>query len=191
MKSILASLATTLLVSTFASAQVVQFGDMISGGTGCPATADKKPYLQISNQHGTIYFNDYSLKTSAQLVDRKSCNIRLPISIVAGYQVGVKVIDLVGYVAQPKKMSSSVSAIVSLVGAEAQDLTKTWTTKINNNFHLQNDLASGYTWSSCFGKDTMLTMNSNIITQRTKVSQKSSISLDEINFDFIVRRCAN
>lgn len=180
---------TGLLLSGFdLSAQEIQFGKMGYGGTGCPV--GKEPLLQINNRVGNVKFDQYVLNSRIQLIDRRNCSIRLPISQGAGYQVGVKISTVDGQVAQAKNVSSSVAASVSLVGStKTSALNKSWTSKVNSRYQAVSAVTGDYAWSNCNGQDAMLAINSSIVSNRMKTSAVSLISVDQLTFDFAVRRC--
>lgn len=183
-------LSVSLLTALSAQAQV-EFGEMGWGGTGCAAAEGEKPSLRIANGVGRVLYNDFSVTSGSRdaLINRQACSIRLPVSVAADYQVGLTLSNVVGGIMQARKVQSSVQANLSVVGAqETSSLQKSWTTKINSNYELSDSQQAETVWSAC-GRDAILRIDANILSSRSKTSAKASLAIDELSFEFAVRRC--
>lgn len=89
--------------------------------------------------------------------------------IANGYQVGIRLGKISGFLAQDKKVRTSLNA------------------PINSDFQLSGAL-SEYLWTSCGGKDSMLSIEVAALTI-AKAPQQTTLALNELNFDFAFRRC--
>jgi hypothetical protein len=178
-----------LAFSATVQAQEIQFGEVGYGGTGCPA--GKQPAFEVYEQFARVTFNGFAVSAGSKdpLINRQSCNLRIPISIPAGQQVGVRLKNLIGQVAQAKRVQSNVQASVSLVGSPTvAPLVRSWSTKTNSNFQVDAG-DSDVIWSNCDGRDAMLAINSAALVNRAKASASARLSIDTLNLEFVVRAC--
>ena len=161
MKSIsLFSIFTILLTST--SAFSMQTGAISIGGNGCFGASG---LIEVNGESGRYAFpiRVRVNKKSETSFDRKTCNIRLPISLAANEKVQLinlsQVVRVVGYAGAEVKSNLNMS----FAGRSAQPLV--FETKITDNEPsvieiLKND---GVVAESACGKDTMLTGNLSIL----------------------------
>src|SRR5690349_12789811 len=95
--------AAVLSMSASAMAQSLRLGEPAYGGTGCPAgTASVS--VSPAGDAVSILFDQYVAeagRTTARRIDRKSCNITIPVSVPSGYSVAVFAVDYRGYNAVP------------------------------------------------------------------------------------------
>lgn len=184
----------TLFVSPFASAQQVQFGQMIYGGTGCTSNAgdlSQKPILQIQGGQGRVRFAKLSVdsRTQTSLFDRKSCQIRLPVMPQAGYQVGLRIKSALGTITQSKAVSTTLSAQMGWVGLTPQSLNQTWTNSLNQVVQMTAPTQASYLWTKCSSDGSMLTVNMSVLSNRQNLNQLGLAKLSDLKFDFVVRPC--
>lgn len=177
-----------------ASAQV-EFGQIISAGTGCNAN-DSAPLLTIKEGKGRLTLSSLNIALSANdsaLMAREACNVRLPVSIQKGYQVGIRIADANGVLNQPRRVKTTITGSASLVSKLAeQTVTSNYESRVKGRYKVSNRSANdAITWSACSDKDvnTMIALSANIITVREKTSAIVNATMTSLNFNLLVRAC--
>lgn len=160
LKHIIFSLLSIQL--TVLDLQAMELGDAIIGGTGCNGPTQ----LRLSDDGRlTLPIRARVNKKSDVVFDRKSCNIRIPVTGAPNEKLQLldvaQVVRVVGYVGADIKSTLNVS----LVGVRTSDLILA-VKAIENNVSVvevvRSENAKVLAESVC-GKDTMLTANVNIL----------------------------
>lgn len=160
LKHILFSLLSIQL--TTLNLQAIELGEAIIGGTGCYG----QTHLTLSEDGRlTLPIRARVNKKSDIAFDRKSCNIRIPVTGAPNEKLQLldvaQVVRIVGYVGADIKSTLNVS----LFGVRTSDLTLT-VKAVENNISVvevvRSENAKVLAESIC-GKDTMLTANLNIL----------------------------
>ncbi len=159
--------AAVLMMSATAMAQSLQLGVPAYGGTGCPAgTASVS--VSPGQDAVSILFDQYVTeagRTTGRRIDRKSCNITVPVRVPQGYSVAVLQVDYRGYNAIPSGGYSRFDADYFWAGSQGVRSSRTFNGPVNNNFSVTDDLiATTVVWTPC-GASVNLRVNSSMMAQ--------------------------
>jgi hypothetical protein len=172
MKNILA-IAALLIGSAVASASYaddIALGIPGYGGTGCP---DGSASVTLSPDAKTlsILFDEYYVEAGGSTnksLDRKSCNVAIPVHVPQGLSVSVLTVDYRGYNSLPKGASSTFSVEYFFAGIQGPKFNKTFNGALDKDYLITNKLqASALVWSAC-GADVNLRTNSSIRVRTTQ-----------------------
>lgn len=178
---------TILFLGLSASAQL-QFRKMVYGGTGCPA-GSLSELLAFENK-GKIWL-DLNLETHGQqsLITKKNCIIRIPVTLAEGYQLGIRMGGLLGFIAQDTKPRTTLTTRTGFLGvAKPHSFTKAWNSQSVENFKIEAFLLD-YTWSDCSVRSTAINLDTTVTVSRPDLSQNVVASLSELNFEYAIRSC--
>jgi hypothetical protein len=174
-----------LLTGLSVQAQVSPiFGQANYGGNGCPAgtasiVADTERAAHL------LLFDQYLVETgtNGKRLDRKSCNIAIPIQAPAGYQVSVRPRFFI--FAQADQQSSVTVSVETFIAGKRGIQIKRSFTGSSNHYELTQDLLSGpIAWTEC-GQSTILRVNSNLLARgRSSIAQ-----IDPMSLEYQMRRC--
>ncbi len=198
MKKILA-IAALLIAGSFAS---VSYADDIAlglpgyGGTGCPdGTASGT--LSPDAKSLSILFDEYYVEVGGatnKSLDRKSCNIAIPVHVPQGLSVSILTIDYRGYNSLPAGANSTFSVEYFFAGKKGPTFVKTFNGAQDKDYLITNKLqASALVWSAC-GADVNLRTNSSI-RARTTQNKEALVTVDSedinaaIEYHFQWKKC--
>lgn len=198
MKSLL---TLTILVLGLTSQAQIRLGVPIYGGTGCPqGTAS----VSLTEDQGTlsVLFDSFVAEAptaAGALFDRKSCNLRIPVSIGPGLQIALTAIDYNGFAAIPMGGRGQFQAQYSYIGQRATTFTKHFAQGYIDNYTMRGELSNVPTnlgWSPCSsGQDLMMAVNANILAMTNNRNDAANISIDSVDisagilYAVHVRRC--
>jgi hypothetical protein len=118
--------------------------------------------------------------------DRKSCNLRIPVSVGPGYQVALIAFDYRGFAAIPNGGRGSFEARYAYVGqARPAIFRKNFAQGRADNYSLRNELISTtIDWSPCStGRDLMMTVDANILAVTNSANQATNVSIDSVDVE--------
>ncbi len=176
--------APLLLLSGSALAQVpvdqIRLGTPTYAGTGCPL-GTVSAQLSPDAQSLSILFGGFQAEAggfSGKTVDRKACNIAIPVAVPGGYSVSVIKIDYRGYNRLPLNASSSFEVEYFFAGQNGPAYRKNFVGATDGNFTLNNTLmATANVWSPC-GEDVNLRTNTSIAVQTNGMNEQAMMTLD-------------
>lgn len=167
-KKIAATIAIALsALSLTAQAQELRLGQPAYGGTGCPSGSAS---VTVSPDQSalSILFDSYITESgaaTARTVDRKSCNISIPVRVPSGYSVAVFQVDYRGYNLVPRGGMAKFDAEYFWAGARGPRVSRTFTGPTNDNFSISDALvATTMVWSPC-GADVILRTNTSLMSK--------------------------
>jgi hypothetical protein len=153
-----------------AEAAGLRLGYPAYGGTGCPnGTASVS--LSPDETELSILFDQYSTEAggvTGKMIDRKSCNISVPVAVPQGYSVAIFQVDYRGFIAVPAGGLSDFTAEYFWAGSRGPTVRRTFYGPQNQNFTLGDKLiASTLVWSAC-GDSVNLRVNTSLRTQTNR-----------------------
>lgn len=167
----------SLLVTIFTLLGAVAYADDISlqepsyGGTGCPQGTVGVALSPDAKALSVVFdaFMAEAGKSVGKTLDRKSCNLIVPIHIPQGMSVSVLKVDYRGYVYAPKGTQAQFNVEYFLKSFGSQNTgpkaSKTFVGAYDNEYLISNNLGlSAIVWSSC-GEDVNLRINSSIMAR--------------------------
>lgn len=199
MKSLLT--LTILALGLTAQAQI-RLGVPIYGGTGCPqGTAS----VSLTEDQGTlsVLFDSFVAEAptaNGAAFDRKSCNLRIPVSIGPGFQIALTAIDYRGFAAIPMGGRGQFQATYSYVGqARPVTFTKSFAQGYIDSYSMSGELVNvptSLSWSACSsGQNLMMAVNANILAVTNSRHEAANVSIDSVDisagilYAVHVRRC--
>jgi hypothetical protein len=162
MKKIL--ILAALLYTPLSFADDIYLGEPGYGGTGCPA-GTVSVTLSPDAQSLSLLFDEYQVVvggSSGKTLDRKSCNIAIPVHVPQGYSVSIFKIDYRGYNYLPKNANSKFSVEYFFAGDKGPIFSKSFYGPLDKDYLITNSLkATSVVWSAC-GADVNLRTNTSM-----------------------------
>ena len=161
----------------------VQLGQPAYGGNGCPA-GTASAVLSPDAKELSILFDQYVAQSGGSTgltLDRKACNVAIPVHVPGGWSVSILAFDYRGFNDLPAGATSRFSVSYFFAGAQGPSYAKIFTGPISEDYLLSNTLAAGaFVWSPC-GADTILRTNTSVIAQTNRWQQQTMTTVDSID----------
>lgn len=182
MKSVIAALVLMAVTGT-ANAQI-SLGQPAYGGTGCPA-GTASATLTDDGSVLSILFDQFVAESggvTGRRIDRKACNLRIPVNVGQGYQVALIAFDYRGYVAVPWGGQAVFDASYSYIGQpKPVRFSKTFRGGMQDNYSVVNELISTtVTWSPC-GRQVMLEASAAVRSIANSSMQQTMVTVDSVD----------
>lgn len=166
-----------LLVGVGANAQSITLGQPTFGGNGCPA-GTASATVTHDGKAVSILFDQYIVEAGRptnRRLDRKSCNVAVPVRVPNGYSVTVFKVDYRGFNSLPRGAQSQFNTEYFFAGAQGPLYSKTFNGPLEQDYLITNNLvAQALVWSPC-GQDVILRANSSMrVTSNTRMDQTLS-----------------
>jgi hypothetical protein len=181
MKGILA-IAALLIGGSFVGtsyADDIALGEPGYGGTGCP-DGSASVTLSPDAKSLSILFDEYYVEAGGatnKTLDRRSCNIAIPVHVPQGLSVSILTIDYRGYNSLPSGARSTFAVEYFFAGRKGPTFSKSFNGALDKDYLITNKLkASSLVWSAC-GADVNLRTNSSIRVQ-TKQNKEALATVD-------------
>ena len=142
MKKIFITLGLSLAFAlSHANAQsVLQLGYPSHAGNGCPiGTASAS--LSPDGSSLTLLFDQYVAQAGGEtrlLLDRKTCNISIPVVVPEGYSVSILTVDYRGFVSIPYGGSGRFSAEYFFAGSRGPLVSKNFLSGAEGDYTISN-----------------------------------------------------
>lgn len=133
-----------MLSASVASAQNLTLGTPTFGGNGC-ASGTARATLSPDGQQISILFDNYIATAGGytQLeMDRKNCDIAIPVRVPQGYSVAVFAIDYRGFAVIPEGGRVRFSADYFFAGRSSRRYSKEYQGPFNDNYTFRNELST-------------------------------------------------
>jgi hypothetical protein len=161
------------LVSFAVKADDIRLGTPGYGGTGCPG-GSASVIVAPDQKSLSILFDSYVVEAgrpSNRQIDRKSCNLTVPVHVPQGYSIAVFHVDYRGFNALPAGTSSRFNAEYFWAGARGPIMGRDFHGPLNQNYILSNNLlASSLVWTPC-GASVNLRVNSSLMVRSPSLQQ--------------------
>ncbi|HLE01582.1 MAG TPA: DUF4360 domain-containing protein [Bdellovibrionota bacterium] len=164
----------------FAGPDGIRMGQPSYGGSGCPA-GTASTTLSPDAQSLSILFDAYQVEAggmSGKQVDRKSCNVAIPVTIPQGYSVSIIQIDYRGFNSLPAGAQSRFSVEYFFAGTQGPAFSRDFFGPTTDDFLINNQLrAEAVVWSSC-GADVNLRANTGLFVQTNYRNEQAMATVD-------------
>ena len=195
---IIASMAILTLAATEASAQSgLKLGNPAYGGTGCPA-GTASVTLSPDETALSILFDQFATeagRTTGRQIDRKSCNLSIPVQVPSGYSVALFQVDYRGYNAVPAGALNRFDVEYFWAGSRGPRVARIFNGPMNDNYTLtDNLLASSIVWTPC-GASVNLRVNASMMAQSNRQMEQTIGTVDSVDltngivYHLQTRRC--
>lgn len=175
--------AAMLLVGINSHADDIYIGDPVYGGNGCPA-GSASATLSPDAKSLSILFDSYMAEAggnTGRTLDRKACNVAIPIHVPQGFSVSIYAIDYRGYNFLPAGASSEFNVEYFLAGSKGPKFTQTFRGALDDDYLIRNTLqATALIWSKC-GEDVILRSNSSMLTRTNARRDQTLSTVDSID----------
>lgn len=181
-KSFFSVLAGTLmtLASLAAQADDIRLGIPAYGGSGCPA-GSASAVLSPDQKTLSVLFDQYQAEAgglTGRRIDRKSCNLAIPVHVPQGYSISIFKIDYRGFAALPVGARGQFNVEYFFAGMQGPRSLKSIVGPTNADYELTNVLgAEALVWSPC-GADTNLRVNSSFMVQTNAAMEDAIGTVD-------------
>lgn len=181
-KRFFACLAGTLmsLASLAAQADDIQLGAPAYGGTGCPA-GTASAVLSPDQKTLSVLFDQYQTEAggmTGRRIDRKSCNLAIPVHVPQGYSISIFKIDYRGFAALPAGARGQFNVEYFFAGMQGPRSAKPIFGPTNQDYNLTDLLgAEALVWSPC-GADTNLRVNSSFMVMTNAAMDDALATVD-------------
>ncbi len=179
------ALASSLLISTaaFAGLEEVELGEPAYGGTGCPS-GSASAALSQDKKSLSIIFDQFVVEAGGHLrnMERKNCNVAIPVHVPSGYSVSVISVDYRGYVSLPAQGQARLTAEYFLAGQVGPRFDKLFLGKTDTDYTFTNKLGlEAVVWSPC-GADTILRVNASMLAKSNRFNEEALATVDSADF---------
>jgi hypothetical protein len=161
----------------------IRLGQPGYGGTGCPA-GSVSASLSPDNKQISLLFDAFTVEARGSTrIDRKNCNIAIPVHVPQGYSVSVIAIDYRGYNSLPSGAQSTFTAEYFLAGSVGPRYQQTFRGQLDDEYLITNNLQlTGLVWSPC-GASTILRTNAAMRVQTNSRGQQALATVDSMDVD--------
>jgi hypothetical protein len=163
--SLLGAMLALLTQSDFALADDISVGMPAYGGNGCPS-GSASATLSPDSKALSILFDSYQAEAggvTARRIDRKSCNLAIPVHVPQGYSIAVFQVDYRGFTAIPSGGRAQFNVEYFFAGSQGPRQVKTFNGPSSSDYELHDQLgAAALVWTPC-GADTNLRVNSSMM----------------------------
>lgn len=189
-------ISAILAATLHAHADDIQLGEPQYGGTGCPA-GSASIALSPDSKAISVLFDQYVVEAGgAKSLDRKNCNIAVPVHVPNGFSVSVMAIDYRGFVALPRGGRAQLSVDYFLAGGGRGVRTSKTFLGEQASDYLKSDQLSlqAIVWSAC-GADTILRANTTMLVMSNRNREQALATVDSadiqagIIYHIQMRRC--
>ncbi len=167
-------------LSSQVHAESLQLGHPAYGGTGCPA-GSASATLSPDNQTLSILFDQFVAEAGGDTrrdVDRKSCNVAIPVRVPQGYSVSVFKVDYRGFNYLPSGARSQFMAEYFFGGGRGPRTSRSFQGPLNSDYIFTNQLGvEALVWSAC-GEDVTLRVNASMMTQTNRQRAQAMSTVD-------------
>jgi hypothetical protein len=172
MKKIMTMIASVtvgmLAISSVALAGDVKLGEPAYGGNGCPA-GTASATLSPDNTQLSILFDQYVAEAGRSVgksIDRKTCNLAIPVQVPAGLSVSILKVDYRGYVSIPRNSEARFSVEYFFAGSRGPTTQQIFRGPTDEDYLITDDLVAT-AWSPC-GASTNLRVNSSMLARSSR-----------------------
>lgn len=173
-------LVGALLIGGIANAQGLRLGLPEYGGTGCPG-GSASVNLSPDQTELSILFDSYVMEagsTTGKMVDRKSCNISIPVQVPQGYSVAVFQVDYRGFNLVPRGGMARFDAEYFWAGSRGPRISRMFQGPINDNYVLTDLLqATTLVWTPC-GASVNLRANTSMMLKTNQRMEQAMSTVD-------------
>ncbi len=181
--SLLTSSLALSLLSNVQADDDIALGIPGYAGSGCPA-GSASVTLSPDAKSLSILFDSFVAeagKSVKKTLDRKSCNLAIPVHVPHGISISIIDVDYRGFVSLPDYTGSAqLTAEYFFAGLRGPKYTKSWSGPLDTDYTFTNTLGViAQVWSPC-GADTNIRVNASM-TLKNSLQRDALASVDSID----------
>lgn len=184
-RGVLGSVLSTLVLGANVYASDIVLGEPIYGGSGCPS-GTAQATLSPDSKTLSVLFDQYIAEAGTSVgktLDRKSCNLAIPVTIPQGLSVSLIKVDYRGFVSVPKGASARFGVEYFFAGARGPSTVENFRGPVEREYTITDKLqASAIVWSAC-GEDVTLRVNSNMLAKSNARGDDVLATVDSTDVD--------
>jgi hypothetical protein len=176
-------IASILLLSLTSLAELlpgVRLGEPSYGGSGCPAGTASVSLSPDQNEI-SILFDQFVAEAGGdtrRTVDRKACELSVPLHIPQGYSATVIQTDFRGFNLVSRGGMNRLNTEYFWAGSRGPSYSNMYRGPQNDDYFATNGIvASGVVWTPC-GMSTNLRIRATIMTQTNRQMDQSMMTVD-------------
>ncbi len=182
-KTIAAAALLTFGLTAFAQ-DTIQLGQPAYGGNGCP-NGSASATLSPDGKSLSVIFDQFVTEAgpaSGRTLDRKSCNIAVPVFVPGGFSVSILAVDYRGFVGLPAGATARLQAEYFFAGMQGPRFAQDFRGRIDQDYTFSNTLGvQAMVWSPC-GADVNLRVNASMMVRNT-TRQDALATVDSADFN--------
>lgn len=164
--------------------------EIVLGGNGCSQKSPARVEFDQEKNILDISMQNYRAEVwDSKKMERKSCQVAIPVALPKKKRLVVSQIDMLGKVNLIADTSAQVNFEAFLAGTSASMKTRSFS--VQNNTHLSGSVLTRRTdvlRSSC-GKSETIRLNSNIIANGTSANRVSGLSVERVSLYLTLEDC--
>lgn len=186
MFSLVKKIATVSLMaaSLTALADDISLGHPAYGGNGCPS-GSASATLSPDGKSLSVIFDQFLAEAgpaSGRTMDRKSCNIAVPVHVPNGFSVSILAVDYRGFVSLPQGATARMQAEYFFAGMTGPKFAQDFRGRMDQDYTFNNTLGvQAMVWSPC-GADVNLRVNASMMVRNTSY-QDAMATVDSADFN--------
>lgn len=146
----------------------IELGYPGHAGSGCPA-GTASVTLSPDLKSLSILFDQYVAQAGPMLgktIDRKTCNVAIPIHVPQGFSIAIINVDYRGFVSLPSyRASAQFASEYFFAGSMGPRFTKMWNGPVDTDYLFNNVLGmQSVVWSPC-GADVNMRVNTSMLVK--------------------------
>jgi hypothetical protein len=198
------SLKKILTISLFVSSlgaiaqNDIALGEPAYGGNGCP-NGSASVTLSPDAKALSIIFDQFITEAgpaSGRTLDRKSCNIAVPVHVPNGFSISVIAVDYRGFVSLPNNQATArLQAEYFFAGMRGPIFARDFRGRSDQDYNFNNMLGvQAMVWSPC-GADVNLRVNASMMVRNASRFDDALATVDSadisagIVYQIQMRRC--
>lgn len=172
---------TFTILSAFVRADDISLGVPSYGGNGCPQSTVGVTLSPDSKQL-SVLFDEYIVEAKgSKKLDRKSCNLAIPVHVPNGFSVSILQVDFRGYNGLPYGASSQLTAEYFFADQKGPKTVQDFYGETDEDYYVSKKLlASAVIWSAC-GKDVNLRINSSMRVRTNRQGEQALSTVDSVD----------
>ncbi len=163
------SILSLLALSLTALADDISLGYPAHGGNGCPA-GTASATLSPDGKSLSIIFDQFITEAGqgvGRTMDRKSCNVAIPVHVPNGLSISIIAIDYRGFVSLPQGATAKLQAEYFFAGMAGPRFAKDFYGRQDTDYLFNNTLGvQAMVWSPC-GADVNLRVNASMMVRNS------------------------
>lgn len=175
--------AIAILASSHAFAQSIRLGQPAYGGTGCPA-GSASVTVSPSNDAISVLFDQFITEAggnTGRRIDRKSCNLTVPVYVPQGFSVAIFSVDYRGFNAVPSGGYNRLTSEYFWAGTRGPTISRTFNGPQASDYTVtDNLLASAQIWAPC-GQSVNLRINAGMMSMANSAMQQTLGTVDSVD----------